>query len=174
MTEWNSRCKCSLSDLVNVRDLILYFLCRPSWRTRRLKWAQRRKWLRVLMRRKCSSLLKWGLRWGGTLIIVAMVNYLFIYVFMFKVYMLLAWSRWNFPSVDQSLTFSPCQLLEQSKTATSTPAISYDVDFVEIEVQEASEEVRLLKLFFPERFTAPGSDYEAIKLVCRSNNLLVN
>ena len=27
------------------------------------------------------------------------------------------------------------------------------------------EEVRLLKLFFPERFTQPGSDYEAIKLV---------
>ena len=28
-------------------------------------------------------------------------------------------------------------------------------------------EVRLLKLFFPERFTAPGSDYDAIKLVSK-------
>ena len=57
----------------------------------------------------------------------------------------------------------PRQLLEQSKTVPTS--VSYDVDFAEIDMSESKEEVRLLKLFFPEKFSAPGSDYEAIKLV---------
>ena len=56
------------------------------------------------------------------------------------------------------------QMQAQIQETKSTP-VSYDVDFASIEVQQGGEEVRLLKLFFPERFTAPGSDYEALKLV---------
>ena len=42
---------------------------------------------------------------------------------------------------------------------------SYDGDFATIDIADAKEEVRLLKYFFPERFTGPGGDYEALKLV---------
>ncbi|XP_063689009.1 dynactin subunit 1-like isoform X4 [Bolinopsis microptera] len=61
------------------------------------------------------------------------------------------------------------QLLEQSKSTTHQE--SYDVDFAEIDIVSNEEEVRLLKLFFPERFTQPGSDYEAIKLILLLNKL---
>jgi hypothetical protein len=54
-------------------------------------------------------------------------------------------------------------LLEQNRTSAQQE--SYDVDFAEIDIVSQQEEVRLLKLFFPERFLQPGSDYEAIKLV---------
>ncbi|KAL5270670.1 hypothetical protein ACHWQZ_G001387 [Mnemiopsis leidyi] len=69
----------------------------------------------------------------------------------------------------QQLAQMRAQLLEQNKTAPQQD--SYDVDFAEIEVLSHQEEVRLLKLFFPERFTQPGSDYEALKLILHLNKL---